>query len=117
MFEQLMQLLDRHDRYGPAVREAASRQSTFVLNYHTHGPGQDYCVSICEQVRTALPVFGQALPLTELAHIRGIGKSEEHCWPLMTALGEELRRHYDLDADPRIYLNGQPAKPPPTPPT
>jgi hypothetical protein len=108
MFERLMQLIEGHANYGPALREAAGRKARLVLNYHTHGPEQDYCVSICEQARNVLPVLGQLLPLSELAHIKGVGKTEDQCEVLMTELGDELQRHYELDQRPAIYLNGSP---------
>ena len=108
MFERLLELIDGHPQYGPAVKQAVADGSEVVLNYHTHGAGQPYCVSIASRPRGLLPVVGQNLPLEELAHIKGIGQTEEQCRPLMSTLGEELMRHYSLDQQPGIYLNGHP---------
>jgi hypothetical protein len=110
MYEQLIELIEQHQNYGPAVRDAASRKARLVLNYHTHGPGTGFCVSICMQQTAVLPVFGQALPMEELAHIRGIGKTEEQCLPLMQPLAEQLSNYYGLEVAPEIYLNGNPVE-------
>ena len=108
MFEELIQKIEAHASYGPAMKEAVARQAPLVLNYHTHGPGTGYCVSICTRDSSVLPVMGQAVPLDELVHVKGIGQSEDQCEPLMSALGQELEAHYVLGGLPVIYLDGVP---------
>lgn len=113
MFDQLIERIRAHEKYGPAVREAAAAGAAIILNYHTHGGPTGYCVSICRRKLGGLPVLGQPEPLEELAHIRGVGRTEQECVPLMTLFGERLQAHYRLPAPPAIYLNGRPSPPPP----
>ena len=112
MFEELIQKIGAHDNYGPAMESAASRKASLVLNYHTHGPGSGYCVSICSKEKSFLPVLGQAAPLEELVHAKGIGQTEDQCLPLMAPLAQELSVHYGLESPPEIYLNGEPVSAP-----
>lgn len=109
MFDELIDRIEAHEKYGPAVREAATSGAALILNYHTHGGPAGYCVSICRRKPAGLPVLGQPEPLEELAHIRGVGRTEQECVPLMTLFGERLQARYGLQAPPAIYLNGRPA--------
>ncbi len=108
MFEGLIQQIEAHASYGPAMKQAASQQACLILNYHTHGPGTGYCVSICSQQSGLLPVLGQSLPVEELVHVKGIGKTEDQCLSLMAPLSNALVAHYGLEHSPTIHLNGKP---------
>jgi hypothetical protein len=113
VFDELISRIETHDKYGPAMREAAAAGAAIILNYHTHGGPTGYCVSLCRRKSGGLPVLGQPEPLEELAHIRGVGRTEQECRPLMTLFGDRLRAHYGLSAPPLIYLNGKPVPPQP----
>jgi hypothetical protein len=112
MFEDMIGLIEKHATYGPAMKEAAAAKEQIILDYHTHGRGTGYCVRIAKKKHTPLRILGQAEPLLELVHIRGVGETEAQCGELMDAFGSELSQHYHLPAAPLVYLNG---KPPPAP--
>jgi hypothetical protein len=112
MFEQMIGLIEKHASYGPAMKEAALGKEPLILDYHTHGRGTGYCVSIAKRKQTLLRILGQAEPLVELVHIKGVGEEEAQCDALMGALGRELALHYHLAVQPQIYLNGQPRQAP-----
>jgi hypothetical protein len=108
MFERMIQLIDGHASYGPAMKGAAQGREPLILDYHTHGRGTGYCVSIAKVKHTPLRILGQAEPLVELVHIKGVGEDESQCAELMDALGRELSQHYQLQVPPLVYLNGKP---------
>src|SRR5258707_6611687 len=108
MFERMIELIERHATYGPAMKEAAEAQERLVLDYHTHGRGTGYCVSIAKVKRNPLRILGQAEPRVELVHIKGVGESEAQGQELMGALGKELVEHYHLQNALTVYLNGKP---------
>ena len=108
MYQELIRKIEAHPNYAPALRRAVAEQASLVLNYHTHGSGQPYCVAICEKPRTLLPVLGQAEPLTELVHVKGLGQTAEQCLPLMEPLREELIEHFQIQAPVQIYRDGRP---------
>lgn len=108
MFERMIQLIESHATYGPAMKEAALAKEALILDYHTHGQGTGYCVSIAKKKRNPLRILGQAEPKVELVHIKGVGEDESQCRELMEALGRELVAHYQLETLPVIYLNGKP---------
>ena len=105
--DELIQKIEAHDKYGPALRAAAQTQKPIIRDYHTHGPGQDYCLSIKTQ-KGGLPVLGQAPQMEELAHIKGLGKTLDEWIPIMGVLGEQMRAFYKLNALPHIFVNGKP---------
>ena len=41
-----MERIESHPRYGALMRNAVAAQEELVLNYHTHGAGQPYCVAV-----------------------------------------------------------------------
>lgn len=108
MFETLIRKIEAHPTYGPAVRQAASEQWPLVLDYHSHGDPSAWCVAICTKQDNLIPLLGGPERLQELAHVRGLGRSEDQCLPLMAPLGRELREHYELEQNPAIYKNGAP---------
>jgi hypothetical protein len=112
MFEKMIQLIEAHATYGPAMTEAAHANAQIILDYHTHGRGTGYCVSIAKKKHTPLRILGQAEPLIELVHIKGVGEEEAQCDELMGAFGRELAQHYQLQGTPLIYLNGKPHQAP-----
>jgi hypothetical protein len=107
-------VLDRiaeHASYGPAVRGAAADGRRLALNYHTHGPDQGYCASVCALDGATLDLGGLLRlggELVELAHIRGVGQSESECGMRMAVFASLLRARYRLSREPEIYLDGQP---------
>ncbi len=54
------------------MKAAALGQAQLTLNYHTHGEPTGYCVSIAKKKDTSLKILGQAEPLVELVHIKGV---------------------------------------------
>jgi len=110
-FDLVLQKIDEHPVYAQAVRQAAEGGRQLVLNYHTHGPGQGYCASVCAR-NEEVPDLGGVLQLggelEELAHIRGIGREEAECRPMMEVFGALLRERYRLDHPPTIWLDGRP---------
>lgn len=113
-FDLVLERIGEHASYGPAVRRAAAAGRTLALNYHTHGPEQGYCVSVCELAAPSIDLGGVLRvggELAELAHIRGVGKSEAECGPRMAVFASLLRARYRLGQDPEIYLDGQPWQP------
>jgi hypothetical protein len=110
-FDLVLERIDQHERYGPAVRRACEDGRTLALNYHTHGPEQGYCASVCALDAAALDLGGVLRlggDLQELAHVRGVGRSEAECGPRMAVFASLLRARYRLTRDPEIYLDGQP---------
>ena len=112
MFEKMIQLIEGHASYGPAMKEAANGKEQIILDYHTHGRGTGYCESIAKKKRNTLRILGQAEPLLELVHIKGVGEDEAQCDELMGSFGRELVPHYQLHAPPLVYLNGKPHQAP-----
>ena len=112
MFEQMIQLIEAHAAYGPAMKKAAEEQAQLVLDYHTHGGPSGYCVSITRKSDAPFSIMRTPGSPTELVHIKGVGEAESQCHPLMSALGRELKEHYQLEHLPVITLNGQPFQAP-----
>jgi len=104
-FDGIIEKIVAHPQYSKNVSGALEAKRPLILNYHTHGPGHGYCVSVCA-VPKGLPVLGQKPLLEELAHIKGIASKEEECEFLMRAFGSRLQAYYELESPPRIYLNG-----------
>lgn len=106
-FGLVLNKIEAHPRYSVLLRNAVAAQEQLVLNYHTHGAGQPYCVSVgvYDGAIAMLDLRGE---YREIAHIRGIGQTESECEPLMGAFSELLQERLQLRATPRIELNGQP---------
>jgi hypothetical protein len=106
-FEMVIQKIEAHPRYAVLMKNAVAAQEKLILNYHTHGEGQPYCV--------AVGVFDGAVPLLdlggefrEIAHIRGVGRAKEDCVPLMGTFSALLQQRYELRTAPAIYFDGAP---------
>jgi hypothetical protein len=113
-FDRVLDLIGEHASYGPAVSRAAADGRPLALNYHTHGPEHGYCASVCALDGPTLDLGGLMRlggELAELAHIRGVGKSEGECGMRMAVFASLLRARYRLTRDPEIYLGGQPWHP------
>jgi hypothetical protein len=106
-FDYVCDKIAAHPSYSAKVESAARSGEQFLLNYHTHGPGQDYCVSVCVRNET-LAQLGLPAPQEELAHIRGMGKTSDECAPRMEAFAARLEQRYGLKRTPLIFLNGAP---------
>ena len=83
MFEELMEKLEAHPRYGPAMHEAVQAQEELVLNYHHHGDPSSWCVAIC--AREASPVAmlnlgGEMRERAPLTRRRGRGRGRGVLW-------------------------------------
>jgi hypothetical protein len=112
-FDLVLDRIAEHPAYGEAVRQAAEAGRRLVLNYHTHGPGQGYCASVCarnEEVPDLGPLLQLGGELEELAHIRGIGQEESECRPMMEVFGALLCDRYRLEQRPAIWLDGRPLR-------
>jgi hypothetical protein len=110
-FDMVLDRIAEHERYGPALRRAVEQDRALALNYHTHGPDQGYCASVCALQGATLDLGGVMRlggDLEELAHIRGVGKSVEECGTRMAVFASLLRARYRLKREPEIYLDGQP---------
>lgn len=106
-FDIVCDKIAEHPSYSKNLDQAAAAGEELVLNYHTHGADQAYCVSVCTQ-NTTLASLGLAPPLHELAHIRGIGKSREECAARMSAFAARLVQRYRLARPPVVFLDGAP---------
>jgi hypothetical protein len=111
-FDVVCDKIAAHASYGPKLEDAVRAGRRLVLNYHTHGPDQTYCVSVCVR-NDALAQLGIDSPLEELAHIRGIGPTREDCGPRMEAFAARLAARHRLAQDPVILLDGAPFMPNP----
>jgi len=109
-FDYVCDRIAAHPTYAGKLQQAAEAGEQLVLNYHTHGPEQPYCVSVCAGNRT-LAQFGLPTPLEELAHIRGIGEKAEDCGPRMEAFARRLVARYELSQAPLVFLDGAPFEP------
>lgn len=109
MFERLIELIEGHESYAPAMKRAVLQQLPIVLNYHTHSGEDSYCVSICSKMGFPVAFFEEMEGgLEELVHVREFGKTEADCVPLTSQLSGELMAHYKLEQAPEIFLNGKP---------
>ena len=95
-----------HPQYNKSIEDAVSSDLEISLNYHTHPDEVSYCVSILSEKIDLLNLTENKKSFVELAHIRGIGKSEDDCIPLMSYLGKKLKEVYLLKKLPSVYLNG-----------
>jgi hypothetical protein len=102
-FDLVCDRIAAHETYAEKLEQAVESGTTLILNYHTHGPDQAYCVSVCIEGK---PLIGQELE--ELAHIRGIGEQREECGPRMAAFAARLVDRYELKQEPLVYLDGAP---------
>lgn len=107
-FDLVCDRIAAHPGYSVKVEKAARAGEQLILNYHTHGPGETYCASVCIR-NESLPQHGLHAPLEELAHIRGIGKTAEECGPLMEAFAARLAYRYGLKTMPVVFLDGVPS--------
>jgi hypothetical protein len=113
-FDAVIERIEAHESYGPALRRAVEQGRHLALNYHTHGPEQGYCASVCALQGETLDLGGLmrlGADLSELAHIRGVGRSAQECGPRMAVFASLLRARYRLRRDPEIYLDGRPWEP------
>ena len=106
-FDHVCDKIAAHPSYSTKLDDAARAQAQLLLNYHTHGPEQGYCVSVCVRDESLVPL-GLPASQDELAHIRDIGKSREECGPLMEAFAARLADRYGLKRLPVIFLDGAP---------
>jgi len=105
--ERILDKLAEHPTYGPAVKTSHARGDQWILNYHSHGAGQPFCVSLCWRAEK-LAIFGLPAPLEELAHIRSFGQTAEQCVPMSKAFGECLLERYPGAKEPLIFFQGEP---------
>jgi hypothetical protein len=109
MFEQLIELIEKHPTYNSALNNAIARELPLVLNYHTHTGEESYCVSICTKMGFPVAFFEEADGnLEELVHVRSFAKKREQCIPMLTELNKEMRQHYKLKMDLIYFLDGKP---------
>jgi len=106
-FDYVCDKIAAHPSYGPKLEDAVRAGRQLLLNYHTHGPEQGYCVSVCIR-NEGLAQLGIESPLEELAHIRGIGKTREDCAPRMEAFAARLAARLKLAKEPLVFLDGAP---------
>ena len=106
-FDIAIEKIRAHASYGPKLERAAKDQRELILNFHTHGPGQGYCTSICV-LEGAVPLIGLSGELTELVHLRAIARTLEECDPFMDAFAEKLVERYDLNQRPITWIDGKP---------
>lgn len=106
-FDLVCDKIAAHPTYSVKLHEAAQASEQLILNYHTHGPDQAFCVSVCTGSK-ALALLGLPMPLQELAHIRSVGARAEECSPRMAAFSARLVDRYGLKQTPIVYLDGVP---------
>lgn len=110
-FDAAIVKIGEHPGYSVNMQQASEAQQQLILNYHTHGPGQGYCASICVN-ESIVPGLDIGNDLRELVHLRGIGSEEEQCEALMDAFAERLVDRYGLEHKPITWLNGSPRERP-----
>ena len=106
-FDLVCDRIAAHPSYSVNLEKATGADEQLILNYHTHGPGQAYCASVCVRSKT-LAEHGLPPPPEELAHIRGIGERSEDCGPRMAAFAARLVARYGLKRMPVVFLDGVP---------
>jgi hypothetical protein len=106
-FDIAIEKIRSHASYAGKMERAAADQRELILNFHTHGPGQGYCASICV-LEGAVPLIGLPGELTELVHLRGVARTLEECDPMMDAFAEKLVERYQLNHRPVTWLDGKP---------
>jgi len=107
-FEDLIQKILDHSKYGPAMDEAVAGNVPLVLNYHNHLGESSYCISICAKLQSPPKLLDtDQETLEELVHIEGFGQSEADCLPLTKVFSEALCKHYKIEGPLNIYLNGK----------
>ncbi len=106
-FDRVLDKIAGHARYASLVQRAVDAQRMIIFNYHTHGPGQGYCVSICTR-EDPIAALDLDPPLDELAHVRGIAREEAECDALMRVLAARFKARYGIDREPAVFLNGRP---------
>jgi len=109
MFSTLIEKIEEHATYGPALKNAAAEQRPMVLNFHRHQGNDRFCVSICTVELSPIKVLvSEKDALEELVHIEGMAESEEDYGPLCAAFSNALCEHYDLEQPFELYFNGEP---------
>ena len=106
VINSIIDKLKIHPQYNRSIEDAVSSDLDISLNYHTHPDEDSYCVSILSEKIDLVVLSENKQSFVEMAHIRGIGKSEEDCIPLMTYLGKKLKEVYIFKKLPDVYLNG-----------
>ena len=96
-----------HPDYNKSIKQALEDGFTLSLNYHNHPGEETYCVSIISEKIDLISLSEDKQSFIELAHIKNIGQSEEDCLPIMSYLGEKIKKLYYLKNLPNIYLNGR----------
>jgi hypothetical protein len=106
-FDHAIEKIREHPSYAPKMERAAAEQRELVLNFHTHGPGQGYCASIC-QLEGGVPLIGLPGELVELVHLRAVARSLDECDPFMEAFADRLVARYGLERRPLTWVDGKP---------
>ncbi|MEO6708436.1 MAG: hypothetical protein ABIP42_02610 [Planctomycetota bacterium] len=106
-FDVAIDKIRAHASYGRKLADAAQEQRELILNFHTHGPGQGYCTSICV-LEGGVPLIGLPGELTELVHLRAIARTLEECDPFMEAFADKLVERYALTHRPITWVDGNP---------
>jgi len=106
-FDLAIEKIRGHASYAPRMERAAVEQRELILNFHTHGPGQGYCASVC-QLEGGVPLIGLPGELVELVHLRGIAKTLDECDPFMNAFADRLVARYGLEQRPLTWVDGKP---------
>ena len=101
VFEEVLEEIERRPEVAAPLHAAVLGGEEIVLDYHHHGDETSWCVTIGSRP------FGSGSGLTEIVHVRNVGRTREHCLPQMATLGEELRRHLGMRHRPLIYLEGR----------
>jgi hypothetical protein len=106
-FQLVLERIEQHPRYSVMLQNAVAAQEQLVLNYHTHGAGQPYCVSlgVLDAAIAQLSIEGE---FREIAHVRGVGRDADECDPLMETFASLLQQRFELRHRPRILLQGEP---------
>ncbi len=109
MFATLIEKIEEHASYGPAMREASKVGGTLALNFHRHQGNDRFCVSICRVELSPIKVLvSETDALQELVHIEGMAESEEDYLPLCVAFSNALCEHYNIEQPFELYFNGEP---------
>ncbi|MFT5291380.1 MAG: putative YphP/YqiW family bacilliredoxin [Planctomycetota bacterium] len=110
MYKTLIQKIEEHETYGPALRSASEKKTPMVLHIHAHQPDAPWCVAVLAERPMLLDlVGGGGSSGEELVHIAGFAPNQSEGKTRAGEFAAALKDHYSLDDLPRIDVEDPPA--------
>ena len=105
MYTTLIQRIEEHETYGPAMRGASESKSPLILHVHCHEAGGPWCVAVLRERPMLLDLMGDKGGATdELVHIGGFAPNQEEGERRAKEFASALETHYKLTEVPRIEV-------------